>query len=145
MRGKVPENAELKNGFFFEPAVFTDVLPRMSIFQEEVFGPVVCINKFSDCNEAVSLANATDFALACAIWSKDTALAQKLASQINAGACWINTYGMFYNEVPYGGFKQSGFGKELGREGFLEYARLKNIVIDQTQGAKPLVNYWYGF
>ena len=143
--GKVPENAELKNGFFFEPAVFTDVLPRMSIFQEEVFGPVVCINKFSDCNEAVSLANATDFALACAIWSKDTALAQKLASQINAGACWVNTYGMFYNEVPYGGFKQSGFGKELGREGFLEYARLKNIVIDQTQGAKPLVNYWYGF
>ena len=143
--GKVPENAKLKNGFFFEPTVFTDVLPRMSIFQEEVFGPVVCINKFSDCNEAVSLANATDFALACAIWSEDTALAQKLASQINAGACWVNTYGMFYNEVPYGGFKQSGFGKELGREGFLEYTRLKNIVIDQTQGAKPLVNYWYGF
>ena len=143
--GKVPENAKLKNGFFFEPTVFTDVLPRMSIFQEEVFGPVVCINKFSDCNEAVSLANATDFALACAIWSEDTALAQKLASQINAGACWVNTYGMFYNEVPYGGFKQSGFGKELGREGFLEYARLKNIVIDQTSDAKPLVNYWYGF
>ena len=143
--GKVPKNAELKNGFFFEPTVFTDVLPRMSIFQEEVFGPVVCVSKFSNVDEAIHLANATDFALACAIWSKDTALAQKLASQINAGACWVNTYGMFYNEVPYGGFKQSGFGKELGREGFLEYARLKNIVIDQTSDAKPLVNYWYGF
>ncbi|MDO8747828.1 MAG: aldehyde dehydrogenase family protein, partial [Candidatus Omnitrophota bacterium] len=115
--GKVPENAELKNGFFFEPTVFTDVLPRMSIFQEEVFGPVVCVSKFSDPDEAIKLANATDFALACAIWSADTALAQKLASQINSGVCWVNTYGMFYNEVPYGGFKQSGFGKELGREG----------------------------
>ncbi len=117
----------------------------MSIFQEEVFGPVVCVSKFSDADEAVQLANATDFALACAIWSGDTALAQKLASQINSGVCWINTYGMFYNEAPYGGFKQSGFGKELGREGLLEYTRLKNIMTDQTQGAKPLVNYWYGF
>ncbi len=142
--GKIPDNAEQRNGFFFEPTVFTDVTPRMTIFKKEVFGPVVCVSKFSDRDEAVQLANATDFALACAIWSEDTALAQKLASQINAGACWVNTYGMFYNEVPYGGFKQSGFGKELGREGFLEYTRLKNIVIDQTQGAKPLVNYWYG-
>ena len=143
--GKIPESPEFKNGFFFEPTVFADVLPRMSIFQEEVFGPVVCVSKFSDTDEAIKLANATDFALACAIWSADMALAQKLASQINSGVCWVNTYGMFYNEVPYGGFKQSGFGKELGREGFLEYARLKNIVIDQTSDAKPLVNYWYGF
>ncbi len=52
---------------------------------------------------------------------------------------------MFFNEVPYGGFKQSGFGKELGREGLLEYTRLKNIIVDKTEGAKPLVNYWYGF
>ena len=143
--GKIPDNQELRNGFFFEPTVFTDVLPRMSIFQEEVFGPVACVSKFSDRDEALKLTNATDFALACAIWSEDTAMAQKLASQINAGVCWINTYGMFYNEVPYGGFKQSGFGKELGREGLGEYTRLKNMVIDQTQGAKPLVNYWYGF
>ncbi len=143
--GKIPESPELKKGFFFEPTVFTDVTPQMAIFKEEVFGPVVCVSRFSDMDEAIKLANASDFALACAIWSEDTALAQKLASQVNAGACWINTYGMFYNEVPYGGFKQSGFGKELGREGFLEYTRQKNIVIDRTQGAKPLVNYWYGF
>jgi len=143
--GKISESLELKKGFFFEPTVFTDVTPQMAIFKEEVFGPVVCVSRFSDMDEAVRLANTSDFALACAIWSEDTALAQKLASQINAGTCWINTYGMFYNEAPYGGFKQSGFGKELGREGFLEYTRLKNIVIDQTQGAKPLVNYWYGF
>ena len=143
--GKIPDNPELRNGFFFEPTVLTDVMPHMAIFKEEVFGPVACVSKFSDRDEAIQLANATDFALACAIWSEDTALAQKLASRINAGACWINTYGMFYNEAPYGGFKQSGFGKELGREGFLEYTRQKNIIIDQTKGAKPLVNYWYGF
>lgn len=143
--GKIPESPELKNGFFFEPAVLLEVKPQMSIFQEEVFGPVVCVNKFSDLNEALRLSNATDFALAASIWTKNAALAEDLANRINAGTVWINTYGMFYNEVPYGGFKQSGFGKELGREGFLEYARLKNIFIDQTKDSKPLVNYWYGF
>jgi acyl-CoA reductase-like NAD-dependent aldehyde dehydrogenase len=143
--GKIPVAQELKNGFFFEPTVFTDALPQMSIFQEEIFGPVVCVNKFSRIEEAIALANQTDFALACSIWSKDSALAQDLANKVNAGIIWINTYGMFYDALPYGGFKQSGFGKELGREGFLEYSRLKNIVTDTTQEGLPLVNYWYGF
>jgi acyl-CoA reductase-like NAD-dependent aldehyde dehydrogenase len=71
-------------------------------------------------------------------------LAERLSKKINAGTVWINTYGMFYNQLPYGGFKQSGFGKELGKEGFLEYTRLKNTVIDQSVDAKPLVNFWYG-
>lgn len=143
--GKIPDNPELKNGFFFEPTVLAQVKPEMSIFQEEVFGPVACLSRFSTLKEAVNLANATDFALAGCIWSKDSAKAKELAKEINAGTVWINTYGMFYNEVPYGGFKQSGFGKELGKEGFLEYTRLKNIFLDQTKNAKPLVNYWYGF
>ena len=72
-------------------------------------------------------------------------MAQDLAKKLNAGTVWINTYGMFYNQLPYGGFKQSGFGKELGREGFLEYVRLKNVVMDHSEAGKPLVNYWYGF
>ena len=143
--GKIPQDPDLKNGFFFEPTVFSNVLPQASIFQEEVFGPVVCVSKFSNLNEAVALANTSDFALACSIWSKDTSLAQDLAAKINAGVVWVNTYGMFYNEAPYGGFKQSGFGKELGKAGFLEYTRLKNISIDRTKNSKPLVNYWYGF
>jgi len=143
--GNIPSDANLKDGFFFSPTVIADVKPEMAIFQEEVFGPVVCVNKFSSPDEAVELANKSNFALACSIWSKDTALAQDLAAKVNAGISWINTYGMFYPEVPYGGFKQSGFGKELGREGFLEYTRLKNMVIDKTKGAKPIVNYWYGF
>lgn len=143
--GKIPENPNLKNGFFFEPTVFEGVLPQMSIFQEEVFGPAGCINKFSEVNKAVDSVNNTDFGLAAAIWTKDESLARDLAAKINAGTVWLNTYGMFYNELPYGGFKQSGFGKELGKNGFLEYTRLKNIIADQTRETKPLVNYWYGF
>jgi len=143
--GKIPENPDLKKGFFFEPTVFVDVKPEMSIFKLEVFGPVACICKFSQIDDALFQANSTDFALAAAIWSKDTQSAKDLASKINAGTIWINTYGMFFNEVPYGGFKQSGFGKELGKEGFLEYTRTKATVIDQSKETKPLVNYWYGF
>lgn len=143
--GKIPAGPELKKGFFFEPTVFTGVLPQMQIFKEEVFGPVACINKFSCPDEAVRLANNTDFGLACCIWTSDEEKAHGLAEKIDAGTIWINTYGMFYNQAPYGGFKQSGFGKELGREGFLEYTRLKNIITDRTKDAKPIVNYWYGF
>jgi len=143
--GKIPEAAELKKGFFFEPTVFAEVNPKMSIFQEEIFGPVACISKFSSLEEAEELANQTDFALACSIWSQDVKKAQDLAAKINAGTVWINTYGMFFNQAPYGGFKQSGFGKELGKEGFLEYTRLKNTVTDKSKDTKPLINYWYGF
>jgi len=142
--GKIPEDNNLKNGFFFEPTVI-EASSGMSIWKEEVFGPVVCITKFSSTEEALNLANASDFALAGCIWSKNISLAQDLAKKINSGTIWVNTYGMFLNEVPYGGFKQSGFGKELGKEGFLEYTRLKNVIVDQSKDSKPLVNYWYGF
>ncbi|MCX5694253.1 MAG: aldehyde dehydrogenase family protein [Candidatus Omnitrophica bacterium] len=143
--GKIPENAELKNGYFFEPTVLVDVGVHSHIFREEVFGPVVLIHKFSGSDEATNLANSVDFGLAACIWTKDLYLAQELAGKLNAGTVWINTYGMFYNELPYGGFKQSGFGKELGKEGFLEYVRIKSMIIDQSEEGKPLVNYWYGF
>ena len=143
--GKIPEQLELKNGYYFEPTVLVDVSTHSHIFKEEVFGPVVLIHKFSGSDEAVTLANSVDFGLAACIWSSDLFLAQKLAKKINAGVIWINTYGMFYNQLPYGGFKQSGFGKELGKEGFLEYTRIKNVINDQSKEGKPLVNYWYGF
>ena len=143
--GKIPTDERLKQGFFFEPTALTGVTPEMSIFREEVFGPVVCIVKFSSIQEAEDLANESNFGLAASIWSQDPVCAQSLAKKINAGTIWINTYGMFFNELPYGGFKQSGFGKELGKEGFLEYTQLKNIIVDTTKDSKPLVNYWYGF
>jgi len=143
--GKIPVGHTLKNGFFFEPAVLEAVKPQMNIFKEEVFGPLACLSKFSCTEEAITLTNSSDFGLAASIWTKNETLAQELAGRINAGTVWINTYGMFYNELPYGGFKQSGFGKELGKEGFLEYTRLKNTVVDKSESGKPLVSYWYGF
>lgn len=143
--GKIPESHELKNGYYFEPTVLVDVSTHSHIFKEEVFGPVALIHKFSGSDEAVTLANNVDFGLAACIWTSDLFLAGELAKKINAGTVWINTYGMFYNQLPYGGFKQSGFGKELGREGFLEYTRIKNVILDQSEEGKPLVNYWYGF
>ena len=143
--GKIPESLALKKGFFFEPTLLAEVSPKMAAFKEEIFGPVACINRFSDIEEAISLANASSYGLAACIWTKDISVAQELAKKINAGTVWINTYGMFFNEVPYGGFKQSGFGKELGREGFLEYTRLKNILTDKTENSQPIVRYWYGF
>jgi betaine-aldehyde dehydrogenase len=143
--GEIPQDPNLRNGFFLSPTVIANVSPDMTIFKEEIFGPVACVNKFSNLDEAVMLANYSDFGLAGCLWTKNERLAEELTGKINAGTIWVNTYGMFYNEVPYGGFKQSGFGKELGREGFLEYTRLKNAIIDKTAEAKPLVNYWYGF
>ena len=143
--GKVPDNTSLKQGFFFEPTVFVDVSRDMTIFKEEIFGPIVCIIRFKTEEEAIKLANDSDFGLAACLWTKNQPMAEKISKALNAGTIWVNTYGMFFNELPYGGFKQSGFGKELGREGFLEYTRLKNVIMDNTKEAKPLVNYWYGF
>ncbi|MCM8796282.1 MAG: aldehyde dehydrogenase family protein [Candidatus Omnitrophica bacterium] len=143
--GKAPDEPALKKGFFFEPTVFTDVHPQMSIFKEEIFGPVVTIHRFSDTEEAITLANNSSFGLAACIWTKDISVAQEISRRINSGTIWVNTYGMFFNEVPYGGFKQSGFGKELGKEGFLEYTRLKSILTDRTENSQPIVRYWYGF
>lgn len=142
--GRIPQAPELKDGFFFEPTVFGNVSPKMGIFQEEIFGPLTCIAEFSDEQEAQKMANDSCFGLACCIWSKDLKVARDLSRKINAGTIWINTYGMFHNEAPYGGFKQSGFGKELGQEGFLEYTRLKHVNYD-TSGEKPLVSQWYAF
>lgn len=141
--GKIPEDS--KDGFFFEPTVLSDVKEQMQIFQDEVFGPVAVVSCFSTPDEAIALANNSKYGLASSIWTKDLAKAKELAEKINAGTVWINTYGMFYTQAPYGGFKESGFGKELGREGFLEYTRLKHINTDLSKDNKPLVSYWYGF
>jgi betaine-aldehyde dehydrogenase len=143
--GRIPESSQFAQGFFFEPTVLGEVTPSMSVFKEEIFGPVACISILSCLDEAVELANNCDYALAACIWTKNEDKAKGIAQKLNAGTVWVNTYGMFFNEIPYGGFKHSGFGKELGREGFLEYTRLKNVIFDHSPDSKPLVNYWYGF
>ncbi len=143
--GRVPDDPRLKDGFFFEPTVLSGLTPGMGILREEVFGPVACVQTFTDAEEGLVLANDSVFALAGSVWSRDAAGARELAGRLQAGIVWINTYGMFHTLLPYGGFKRSGFGKELGREGLLEYTRLKTVVVEEpAAGNKPLVNYWYG-
>jgi acyl-CoA reductase-like NAD-dependent aldehyde dehydrogenase len=140
--GKIPAGIDA-NGFYVEPTVFGDVKNSMTIAQEEIFGPVLSVIRFKDEADAVKIANDTRYGLAAMIWSKDLARANRVARQLRCGTVWINTYGSFPNEAPFGGYKQSGFGRELGPEGVLEYTQTKNICTDQTPGGKPLVSAWF--
>ena len=105
------------------------ICPRTGL-PPEVFGPVLCVTKFSDEKEALQLANATEYGLAAGVWTKDISRAHRMASRLNAGVVWINTYGMLPSSVPFGGFKGSGWGKEGGRDALLEYTRIKNVMVD---------------
>lgn len=140
--GNIPSGLNPK-GAYLEPTVLTHVRNTMSVAQEEIFGPVVCIIPFVSLEEAVQLANETKYGLAAMVWSKDTAKANAVAKRLRCGTVWINTYGAFFNEVPFGGYKQSGFGRELGKEGLWEYTQLKHIATDQTPGGKSLVTSWF--
>lgn len=130
-------------GAYLEPTIFTHVKNTMSIAREEIFGPVLCVLPFSSTEEAIQIANDTPYGLAAMIWSKDLEKANQVARRLRCGTVWINTYGAFSNEVPFGGYKQSGFGRELGRQGLWEYTQLKNITVDQTPGGKSLVTSWF--
>lgn len=118
-------------GYFLKPTVFTDVDNKMQIAQEEIFGPVLSVIKFSDFEDVVSKANDTSFGLASGIWTNDLKKAHNLAQRINAGTVWINTYNMYDAASPYGGFKMSGFGKESGMESIYEfYTKSKTVWVD---------------
>ena len=139
--GKIPDVDP--KGAYLEPTIFINVRNTMSIAQEEIFGPVLCVMPFTSVDEAVRIANDTKYGLAAMIWSKDLEKANKVARRLRCGTVWINTYGAFLNEAPFGGYKQSGFGRELGLAGLLEYTQLKHIAIDQTPGGKSLVTHWF--
>ncbi|MBU4333708.1 MAG: aldehyde dehydrogenase family protein [Candidatus Omnitrophica bacterium] len=141
--GKVPEGDEYKGGAYLEPAIFADVDNSMTIAQEEIFGPVLSVIKFSSEEEAIKIANDSKYGLAACVWTKDEKKANSVARKLHCGTVWVNTYGGFYNEAPFGGYKQSGFGRELGLEGLLEYTQCKHICTDKTPGGKPLVSSWF--
>jgi len=113
-------------GFFVEPTAF-EITPKHTIFHEEIFGPVVGITKFKTEEEAVALANNSKYGLAGAVWSKDHARAHKMASQIEAGTVWINEYHLLNPGMPFGGFKESGLGREMGPEGIMSYLEVRHI------------------
>ena len=127
----------LEGGYFLEPTVVDGVTNDMTVAQEEIFGPVVSILRFSDWDELISLANDVRYGLAAGVWTSDINKALKFADAVRAGTVWINTYGMFDVAVPFGGQKMSGFGgRELGEEALDAYLQAKSIWID-TEAVIP--------
>lgn len=119
--------AGLDKGYFIEPAVLVDVPLDSQAWREEIFGPVVCIRRFATEQEAVALANDSRFGLAAAVMSRDDERAERVASQLRAGIVWINCSQPTFTEAPWGGYKQSGIGRELGRWGLNNYLETKQI------------------
>lgn len=127
--GKRLTDSHFSKGYFFSPTVLVDVKPNMTVACEEIFGPVVAVMPFKTEEEAISIANSTIYGLAGGIWTQDIKRAFRVAKAIKAGYLWINTYGGIIPETPYGGFKQSGIGKELGKEGLELYLETKTVNI----------------
>jgi acyl-CoA reductase-like NAD-dependent aldehyde dehydrogenase len=115
------------NGYFIEPTIFGGVKNNMRIAQEEIFGPVLATLTFDDVDEVAALANQNIYGLAAAIWTKDIKRAHALSKRLRAGTVWINTYGLMDAALPFGGYKQSGFGRELGIHAIEHYTELKTV------------------
>ena len=120
-------SAAKKTGYFLDPTVYADVDNRMRVAREEIFGPVACVIGFEDEEEAVRNANDTEFGLAAAVWTKDFSRAHRLASQIKAGSVGINCYPGSDPIAPFGGYKQSGLGRELGIQSIDAYTETKSV------------------
>ncbi len=116
-------------GFFVEPTLFDGVAPEMRIAQEEIFGPVLSVLTYSDEDEAIEIANGTRYGLAGAVWSKDVSHAKRIASRVRAGTVWINTYHGAPKHAPFGGYRESGIGRELGLHGLREYLEVKHLMV----------------
>ena len=114
-------------GYFVEPTVLVNTNERMKVVQEEIFGPVVTAIPFSDTNELIAQANDTIYGLAAGIWTRDIQKAHRIASQLRAGTVWINCYNIFDAALPFGGYKQSGWGREMGHEVLEAYTEVKSV------------------
>lgn len=124
----------MDKGYFIAPTAFTNIEQQMRIVQEEIFGPVVTIQSFSDEQEAIALANGTKFGLAGAVYTNNRERALRVIKQIRSGITWINTYHESYNEVPWGGYKESGIGRSLSTHGLNEFSEVKQININAELG-----------
>ncbi|MEZ6127734.1 MAG: aldehyde dehydrogenase family protein [Planctomycetaceae bacterium] len=117
-------------GFFIEPTVFSNVTDDMKISREEIFGPVMSVLKFNDIDEVIKRGNNTTFGLAAAVWTSDVSKAHRIAHNLRAGTVWVNCYDVFDAAAPFGGFKMSGIGRELGEAGLANYTELKTVTMN---------------
>ncbi|MGB7290875.1 MAG: aldehyde dehydrogenase family protein [Thermodesulfobacteriota bacterium] len=137
--GKRLEKGDLAKGFYLSPTVFTKVKNDMKIVQDEIFGPVLTVTKFKDEEEAIDLANSTRYGLAGGVFTRDLNRAFRIVKELRAGIIWVNSSQPCFNQLPWGGYKQSGIGRELGKYAVEEYTQLKQVTINLNEG--PLG--WY--
>jgi aldehyde dehydrogenase (NAD+) len=117
-------------GYFIQPTIFDDVTPDHRIAREEIFGPVLATIKFKDGDDAVAKANATVYGLAAAVWTRDVSKAHRVARAIKAGTVWVNTYNLYDPALPFGGFKESGFGRDQGKDALEKYTQTKSVWVN---------------
>jgi len=129
--GNTPETAELKNGFYYQPTILDNIDNSMKAAREEIFGPVLAVMKYSTEQEAVQMANDTIYGLAAAVWTSNQSKAEHVVSKLRAGTVWVNDVHILSVNAPRGGYKQSGFGRELGEEALDEYTELKHVYINK--------------
>ncbi|MDE0438912.1 MAG: aldehyde dehydrogenase family protein [bacterium] len=137
--GTPPDDPELARGNFIRPTAFVNVEPGFRIAQEEIFGPVAVVMPFSGEEEAVRLANDVRYGLAAGIWTTDVGRAHRVARDLEAGSIWVNHFGVYPSEAPFGGYKESGTGHDLGLESLHEYMETKNVHVNIGRG----FNDWY--
>jgi betaine-aldehyde dehydrogenase len=125
--GKHPADPLLSEGFFIEPTIFADVQPSMAIAREEIFGPVLSVFSWHDEDELFAAVNGVEFGLTGSIWTRDLVCAHRAALRLEAGYVWINDCSIHIPGAPFGGFKQSGIGREESKEELLEFTRIKNV------------------
>jgi betaine-aldehyde dehydrogenase len=138
--GKRPSNPELQKGFFFEPTLITDCSSDMKIVQEEVFGPVITVERFQTEEEVVQLANDTIYGLSAGFWTRDPERMERVSRALKFGTVWINDFNVYFVQAPWGGYKQSGLGRELGHAGLEEYTEVKHIFKNYSTKALN----WFG-
>jgi betaine-aldehyde dehydrogenase len=138
--GGRPEKPPYESGFYFQPTLITGVKNEMRLAKEEIFGPVITVEAFDTEEQAVSWANDTIYGLSGGVWTKDQDRAERVASRLKMGTVWINDFNIYFVQAPWGGYKQSGMGRELGKPGLEEYTEVKHIYQNHANEA---VN-WFG-
>jgi betaine-aldehyde dehydrogenase len=128
--GRQPDDPRLAGGYFIEPTVFADVKPAMRIAREEIFGPVLSVFKWSDEAQLFDEVNAVEYGLTASIWTRDLVTAHRAAARVEAGYVWINNAGPHFAGAPFGGYKQSGIGREESFDELLEFTQMKNVNVN---------------